>query len=308
MAKFYKEIPKLFQLEKYQGLDKFNACEWFYALSGRQMIFNYIKDPMLIDTIGELSDGERKKVLKQAIEKVLKDPLSLNFDFNYIRKNLQNDESVRVFVFGDDEGSEEFMWVDKYHYPPAKQMKNIDLKYLKAATDLNKHHDDMNVVDSLFNNNGIINQYAEVPIVINPFFSDEIIIDKIRELLIKIRQENNIRYSKVISNKMLKAWARYRILAYMDLWLWSRIFLEQNEKFSFATYHKAIFPDNARNQSTIEKEVKPLTDEIFSYTSSDTFHYEEQEKPKSISIMDHLQIFAAVEKARSESRERSYYK
>ena len=49
MAKFYKEIPKLFQIEKYQGLDKFNACEWFYALSGRQMIFNYIQDPMLID-------------------------------------------------------------------------------------------------------------------------------------------------------------------------------------------------------------------------------------------------------------------
>lgn len=488
MAKFYKEIPKLFQLEKYQDLDKFNACEWFYALSGRQRIYDYIQDPTLIDTVEELSNEDRKKVLMQAIEKVLKNPMSVNFDFDYIRKipqflkiNINNvqvddltlylldddiksvvsdcfnnffdyglgfkfnyffnkkiqliidigvggvniyckeivenfisklkginknffhyldskglniifeefelnefsiflreisgkvsledivfdflkkyddlnyyfeydsrrgvlgigiqgdqlldlcdfkydedvgilkeeignflggldvsietiaahDESVRIFVFGDDEDSEDFMWVDMYRYPPAKLMKNKDLNYFSSAANVGDQN--MSVIDSLFEENGIINKYAEVPLVINPLFPDEFIVDSIKEFLLRIREENNIGYSKIIGEKLLKTWSRYRVLAYMDLWLWSKIFLNENKKFSFSTYHKAIFPDNARNQSTIEKEVKPLTDEIFSNISSEMFHYEEKGKHKSISIMEQLQIFAAIEKAKYKS-------
>lgn len=377
MTIYHQSIPREFDLNKYKGTDGFGAKEWFYALSGRQMIFKYIQIPNLIDSDGYLTEGDQKKVLKTSILKILKDPLSLNFNFDFLQTNspslkiifkqylsdldvlfktqigfekieeslrglfgdsvvftldssIENkkiivnvvnfdlnegsissneqdqlkllerrinerfsefeidleyssgqSELLKIYIFGD-EGKENYDSIKNYKYPPSRFMKihdlldiNEELKYIDQPL---KNSENLNITDLLHDNTGYIHRYTEVPMIVNPFFSEKEILDTIKKQLTNFRKQNKIVPNNILSEKQLKKWSHYRVLAYMDLYLWSLIFLNKGEKFSASVYQTHVHPDTDLNLSTIEKAVRGLADEIFNQNLLETFNYENDYK------------------------------
>lgn len=372
MTIYHQNIPREFNLSKYKGTDAFHAREWFYALSGRQMLFRYIQSPYLIDSDGNLTEEDQQAVLKESILKILKDPLNLNFNFDFLQTNRPSlkiifkqsesdlgnlfntqiccekiEESLRgifedsvaftfesskenkkiivnvvnfdlsegsisanehdrlkrlesqlnekfskfemeleyssaqsellkIYIFGDD-GAENFDSIKNYKYPPSRFIKVCDLLKFNKEFQYIDHSlenlENLNISDLLHDSTGYIHRYAEVPMIVNPYFFDKEILESIKSQLVNFRKQNEIVPANVLSGKQLKKWSNYRVLAYMDLYLWSLIFLNKGGKFSASVYQTHIHPDTDLNLSTIEKAVRGLADEIFKQNLLETFNY-----------------------------------
>lgn len=311
MSKFLKEAPSEFNIFKYNDVDKFTAKDWYYAISGRKMIYLYSKNPELIDTDGFLTVGEQLEVLETAVISVINNPLNLDFDFLYTKK----DGSVlSVYISSPNDNlafNDKYSPVSKLNLKIQKEYSKNDELYGLYDSDSEKYFNDFGDERVVH-----IDQFTEVLTRINPFYSNKLIHKEIDEILKVFRDKHKISESMLIDWYTLQRWASYKLLALMDLYLWGKI-CKHGMEFSFSSYDRLLFQSTKSkinnnylinldkikqydefeySSSTIRKTIYPIMMALFSQHLFDSAWYKNSQFSKmnlsNISFLDQIGYLA----------------
>ena len=232
--------PSWFNIENYSICDSFSRYSWEYSILLRQLLINEIS----------LKDRTKKNGKKQLANQLLINRLIEISSPKILLKAsaMKSEESIPSFL-EKEKSISDLSYCDLLTiYENLQYQENKSLDYMK---DIIKHRDEchemfkeedkklgisdahaswINYFDegfypndwSVFDN---IPQYEEddAHITVNLRNNDEDIINSFKEWLQNTRQKTDIIRSNRISDKELTKLSQFKILAYIDLFLWMKI-------------------------------------------------------------------------------------
>ncbi|MCU4314883.1 hypothetical protein KTH46_07570 [Acinetobacter bereziniae] len=294
------DLPKDFNLDKYNDLDKKSAIFWHHALQKRIILHYYmvyaVEDFSL--SLGfhdrsddsQLTEKEVYNIKKIAILNNLKDPCSNELKFDFKR---ECGKVVEIDIYNDGNLSylKKHLPVSTFTIEKIKFINLITEKYIN-----NKNFEDANgelcIQDFLTNNLKFWLSPTEYPICINPFYPDNVIFDELKIKLDEIRQKIKIDNRKPLERKDLVYWSSYRLLSFFDLKLWE---IFNDYKITRSVMAVTLYPKGQYGEDTIRKSVEPLYDEFLEGDTFDSSGFEQIDSNKRLSISDGLIRLAYAE-------------
>lgn len=284
LIKSTDDLPKIFDINKYNDMDKLSAFEWYFLIQSRYLLHAMLDKPNPFFVGENLIDEEIEEAVQLAIETHLNFPLMLDLSINYTKKN---NETITILISNSSHYS--FM---KKHLPvneldidefqSLQRMIEFSGKALKRSLDDENNQSIMDLLSSRFGHN--VGQ-CDYPITINPYYPDHVIIEEFKKLLIKIRQ--NVGFNeknRSISKKDLLNWASYKLLPYMDLKI---LEIFEGIKITNSVICSILYQKGEYGEDTLRKSVEPIRKKIL-----EQLVFDSADDVQELSILDALSYLA----------------
>lgn len=211
-------LPSYLKLENYDGMDRLSALEWLFQLEARYQLHSSLDG--FIDSSHSLTTEEKKNFLNLIIKDYFNNPFKLDRQYTFFSK--YHNENVDIFIYAEYE----------------KLPKMIVSGAIRPMT-ANDFHQNYELYGGLFHNDrdnepffkkiirydSDFEHIKSVPMYIDLTLSDKTLEEEFKRNLANLRAEvKDIQpLQKNVDNYKLADWASYKLLAYIDLYLWSCI-------------------------------------------------------------------------------------
>lgn len=228
-----------------------------------------------------MTDIEEREAIQLLIQEFFNNPLSLNLLVDFKKHNgdiltiqvsdtenssfMRNNLPVSDFYEGD---------FALFHY--IANQNNIDL--WKCENAYKSHKPILQVIEPLISDDFF---FVDYPITINPSYPDNVIIEELKKMLVKIRDKRGIHdRNRVLSKRDLINWASYKLLPYFDLKL---LEIYKGIKITNSVICSALYPKGEYGEDNLRKSVEPLRQKVLTQISFDGGN-----NIKEVSIFDAL--------------------
>lgn len=211
-------LPSYLKLENYDGMDRLSALGWLFQLEARYQLHSSLDG--FIDSSHSLPIEEKKNFLNLIIKDYFDNPFKLDRQYTFFSK--YHNEHVDIFIYAEYE----------------KLPKMIVSGAIRPMT-ANDFHQNYEIYGGLFQDgrdnepffkkiiryDSDFEHIKSVPIYIDLTLSDKTLEEEFKRNLANLRAEvKDIQpLQKNVDNYKLADWASYKLLAYIDLYLWSCI-------------------------------------------------------------------------------------
>lgn len=272
-------LPRSFKLENYDGMDKLSPLEWLFQLEARYQLHASLNG--FIDCSHRLTNEEKKHFLDLIITDYFKNPFKLDRQYKFFSKN--HDEEVDIFIYAEYEelpqivtsGAIRPMTIKDFHrtYRLYGGLFHNDQNYepfFKEVIKYDSHLDHIRLI----------------PFYVDLSFSDEILEKEFKRNLASLRANfEKIKPTRNLTKYKLANWASYKLLAYIDLYLWSCI---HNLRIKRPTLSRALYQNQSEyGEETLRKSVVPIVNRLF---NPNGIEVEDLEHPTH--LLDELAILA----------------
>ncbi|WP_227499439.1 DUF6387 family protein [Acinetobacter baylyi] len=279
------DLPKVFDINKYNDMDKLSAFEWFFLIQSRFLLHDILENG-LSNWIGtnKLTDTEEQEAMTLIVASHLEKPLSLDL---FVKYKKDNNEIIDLEISSSDHYN--FM----YKHLPVNELyedefESIQLMIKNSGIKLKYTGEDkpfspvMDILKSHFKFH--VKQY-DYPITINPYYPDHVIFGEFKKILAQIREKLGFNEkNKSLSKKDLLNWASYKLLPYMDLKI---LELAENIKITNAIICSVLYKKGEYGEDTLRKSVEPIRRKIL-----DQMVFDGADDVTELSIIDALSYLA----------------
>lgn len=220
MKKSKKKIvlPNYLKLENYNGMDRLSALGWLFQLEARYQLYSSLDG--FIDSSHSLPTEEKKNFLNLIIKDYFDNPFKLDRQYTFFSK--YHNESVDIFIYAEYKKLPKMMVSGAIRPMTANDFhQNYELYGGLFQDDQDNEPFFKKIIryDSDFEN------IKSVPMYIDLTLSDKTLEEEFKRNLAYLRAEvKDIQpLQKNVDNYKLADWASYKLLAYIDLYLWSCI-------------------------------------------------------------------------------------
>lgn len=270
LIKSTDDIPKIFDIDRYVGMDKLSAFDWLFLLLSRWLIQQDILENGLSGGFvirGSLNEIEEQEAIQHIIKQFFENPLSLDLSINYLKQDKHN-------IFIQISNTKNYSFVNN-NLPVSELYENqFDMigRLIKDSGEklrvLGSNKPFRPVADIV--NAGMDFDYflTDYPITINPFYPDNIIIDELKKVLINIRNKIGFdKKNKPILQRDLINWASYKLLPYFDLKL---LEVYEGIKISNSVICSILYPKGEYGEDNLRKSVEPIRQKILNQIGFDS--------------------------------------
>lgn len=248
-------LPHSFKLENYDGMDKLSPLGWLFQLEARYQLHASLNS--FIDCSHQLTNEEKNHFLDLIITDYFKNPFKLNRQYKFFSNN--RDEEIDIFIYAEYEefpqivtsGAIRPMTIKDFHttyqmYGDIFHNQQNNEPFFKEATKCRSHLDHTKLI----------------PFYVDLSFSDEILEKEFKRNLANLRDNfEEIKTTKDLTKYKLAKWASYKLLAYIDLYLWSYI---HNTTIRRPALSKALYQNQPEyGEDTLRKSVIPIMERLF---------------------------------------------
>lgn len=262
------DVPTIFDINRYLGMDKLSAFEWFYLLETRFLIQNEMFERGLSFWVGEgkLSDIEDEEATELLIENFFHNPLSLDLSIDFKRSNGQilpieiSSPDNHLFMRNNLPVSEFY----EDNFSLLQSVLNQNSEKLRSIGEDKQLRPILDVVEPLFSSGFYFTDY---PITINPYYPDNIIIDELKKMLVMIRSKRGFNgNNKALSQRDLLNWASYKLLPYFDLKL---LEVYESIKITNSVICSILYPKGEYGEDNLRKSVEPIRQKVLTQIGFD---------------------------------------
>ncbi|MFW2563864.1 DUF6387 family protein [Acinetobacter baumannii] len=295
------DLPKEFNLEKYNDLDKQSAVFWHHALQKRIVLYYHMIFELETFSSGlgfgrdsidksSLTEKEINEIRKLLILDNFKDPHSTEVRFDFKR---ECGKMVEIDIYSNENVSylRNHLPVSDFTVKEFKLINHVIEKYINEQN-YEEAEPDQCIHDFLTRHLKFWLSPTEYPICINPFYPDNVIFDELKIKLDEIRQKIKIDNRRPVERKDLIYWASYGLLPFFDLKLWE---IYNNCKITRSVMAVTLYPKGQYGEYTIRKSVEPLYLEFIEGDTFDSAGFEKIDNNKRLSITDSLIRLAYAE-------------
>ncbi len=246
-------LPSYLKLENYDGMDRLSALGWLFQLEARYQLYSSLND--FIDSSHSLTTEEKKNFLNLIIKDYFDNPFKLDRQYTFFSK--YHNEYVDIFIYAEYE----------------KLPKMIVSGAIRPMT-ANDFHQNYELYGGLFQDgrdnepffkkiiryDSDFNHIKSVPMYIDLTLSDKTLEEEFKRNLAYLRAEvKEVQpLQKNVDNQKLATWAAYKLLAYIDLHIWSCI----NDVCLKSTVKSRALQLNYSDSSVL-KSIDPILDRLF---------------------------------------------
>lgn len=264
------EIPTIFDIERYVGMDKLSAYDWLYLLLSRWLIQQEILENGLIGGFilqGSLNEIEEQEAIQQIFKQFFENPLCLDLSINFVKHNKQN-----LFIKIVNSKNQNFLRnnlpVSEFYENQFEMMSRLIQERGEILRTLGSNKPFRPVADIINSSLDFDFFMTGYPITINPFYPDNIIFDELKKILTNIRDKNGFdKKYKPITQRDLINWASYKLLPYFDLKL---LELYEGIKISNSVICSILYPKGEYGEDNLRKSVEPIRQKILNQIGFDS--------------------------------------
>jgi hypothetical protein len=280
MTKKMTAIPLSFEIKKYAGMDRLSALDWLFQLESRYQLYAAIESfEIFTDSCMAISEDEKLNFLNRIVDDYFNEPFKIDRIYNFFSKKLN--ESVVITIYEEYEQLPSTITDSNVKIMTTKDFYS-NYKFYGHLYDL---EDDF-FIRKIIKYEESLESIKKTPILIDLTQPNEVLIDEFKKTLDILRGcIKKVKPVKRLENYKLKKWATYQLLAYIDLYLWSRINTRTLKRpvLSRALYQYQTYC----GEDTLRKNVEPIVDRLF---NSHGIHDDNLKYPTQ--IFDELQALA----------------
>lgn len=273
-------FPRNFKIENYDGMDKLTPLEWFFQLEARHQLHACLD--YFIDCSHHLINEEKNHFLDLIINDYFKNPFKLDRQYKFFSKNHNEDIEICIYSEYDE-------LPDIVSSGAVRPMRTQDFNRTNRLYGHLFHNNKNNepFFHEVLNHYSLKDSVELIPIYIDLSFSDEILEKEFKRNLANLRASfKEIKPTKKkLTKYTLANWASYKLLAYIDLYLWSCI---HNTTIKRPALSKVLYQNQSDyGEDTLRKSVLPIMNRLFIPNGSEV---EDLESPTH--LLDELAILA----------------
>lgn len=245
-------LPSSFKLENYNGMDRLSALGWLFQLEARYQLYSSIDG--FIDSSHTLTIEEKKNFLNLIIKDYLNDPFKL--DRNYTFFSNYHNENVDIFIYSEYEKLPKMIVSGAIRPMTAN---DFHLNYELYGVLFHNDRDNEPFFKKIIRYDSDFNNIKSIPMYVDLSLSDETLENEFKRNLAYLRAEiKEVLPVKNLDNHKLADWASYKLLAYIDLYLWSCINDFCLKKPMLIRILQLNYSD-----STLRKTIDPIVNRLF---------------------------------------------
>lgn len=272
-------LPHSFKLENYEGMDRLSPLEWLFQLEARYQLHASLES--FIDCSHRLTNEEKKKFLDLIITDYFKNPFKLDRQYKFFSQN--HEENVEIFIYAEYEKLPQIV--------TSGAIRPMTIKDFHRANQLygELFHNDRNAepfFKEVIKQHSSIDSLKLIPFYMDLSFSDEVLEKEFKRNLASLRANfKDIEPTKNLTKYKLAYWASYKLLAYIDLYLWSCI---HDISIKRPVLSKALYQNQSEyGEDTLRKSVLPIMNRLF---TPNGIELDDLENPTH--LLDELAILA----------------
>ena len=211
-------LPGYLKLENYDGMDRLSALEWLFQLEARYQLYSSLDG--FIDSSHSLPAEEKKNFLNLIIKDYFDNPFKLDRQYTFFSK--YHNEYVDIFIYAEYEKLPKMIVSGAIRPMTANDFyQNYELYGGLFQDD----RDNEPFFKKIIRYDSDFEHIKSVPMYIDLTLSDKTLEEEFKRNLANLRAEvKDIQpLQKNVDKYKLADWASYKLLAYIDLYLWSCI-------------------------------------------------------------------------------------
>ncbi|PJI36514.1 DUF6387 family protein [Acinetobacter pseudolwoffii] len=275
-SKTTNALPRSFKLENYDGMDRLSPLEWLFQLEARYQLHSSLND--FIDCSHRLTDEEKKHCLDLIITDYFKNPFKLDRQYKFFSQN--HGEDIEIFIYAKYEKLPQIVTSGIIRPMTIKDFHRTNRLYGELF------HNEKNVepfYKEVIKQHSSIDHLKLIPFYLDLSFSDEVLEKEFKRNLASLRANfKDVEPTKKLAKYKLANWASYKLLAYIDLYLWSCI---NDVCLKNTTLSKAL--QFEYSEDTLRKSVLPIMNRLF---TPNGIELDDLENPTH--LLDELAILA----------------
>lgn len=245
-------LPSSFKLENYNGMDRLSALGWLFQLEARYQLYSSIDG--FIDSSHTLTIEDKKNFLNLIIKDYFNDPFKLDRNYTFFSSN--HNENVDIFIYSEYEELPKMIVSGAIRPMTAN---DFHLNYELYGVLFHNDRDDEPFFKKIIRYDSDFNNIKSIPMYVDLSLSDETLENEFKRNLAYLRAEiKEVLPVKNLANHKLADWASYKLLAYIDLYLWSCINDFCLKKPMLIRTLQLNYSD-----STLRKTIDPIVNRLF---------------------------------------------
>lgn len=249
-------LPRSFKLENYEGMDRLSPLGWLFQLEARYQLHASLES--FIDCSHRLTNEEKKKFLDLIITDYFKNPFKLDRQYKFFSQN--HEENVEIFIYAEYEKLPQIVTSGAIRPMTIKDFNRTNRLYggLFQSSENNEPF-----YKEVIRHKSLEDHLKLIPFYIDLSFSDDILEKEFKRNLANLRAGfKEIKPTeKKLAKYTLAKWASYKLLAYIDLYLWSCI---HNITIKRPVLSRALYQNQSEyGEETLRKSVLPIMDRLF---------------------------------------------
>ena len=211
-------LPGYLKLENYNGMDRLSALGWLFQLEARYQLYSSLDG--FIDSSHSLPTEEKKNFLNLIIKDYFDNPFKLDRQYTFFSK--YHNEYVDIFIYAEYEKLPKMIVSGAIRPMTANDFyQNYELYGGLFQDD----RDNEPFFKKIIRYDSDFEHIKSVPMYIDLTLSDKTLEEEFKRNLANLRAEvKDIQpLQKNVDKYKLADWASYKLLAYIDLYLWSCI-------------------------------------------------------------------------------------
>lgn len=254
-------IPSYFNIKKYDEMLRLTPLGWSFQFESRYMLYSAITDGCF-DCKHILNDREWTNFYNSIIKDYFIDPFKLNRNYEFFSK--EHNEKVKIPIYS--EYSELPSSIKSGGVVSAMTPYDFYLNHQIYGHFYSDSDNEAFFIQKMFEFHEVLGVYREVPLKIDLTHTDDTLIKEFKRLVLDLRRQfndnsaNKINPKKIVSFDKLETWASYRLLAYMDLKLYSLINKIELKRPEIC---KALYQFGEYGEDTLRKTIEPIVNRSF---------------------------------------------
>lgn len=249
-------FPRFFKLENYDGMDRLSPLEWLFQLEARYQLHASLKG--FIDCSHRLTNEEKNKFLDLIITDYFNTPFKLDRQYKFFSQN--HEQNVEIFIYGEYEKLPQLVTSGAIRPMTIKDFHRTNRLY-GGLFQSSKNNEPF--YKEVIRDKSLEDHLKLIPFYIDLSFSDDILEKEFKRNLTNLRAGfKEIKPTeKKLAKYTLAKWASYKLLAYIDLYLWSCI---HNITIKRPVLSRALYQNQSEyGEETLRKSVLPIMDRLF---------------------------------------------
>lgn len=275
-----KIFPRNFKIENYEGMDKLTALEWLFQLEARYQLHACLDD--FIDSSHHLTSKEKNYFLNLIVNDYFKNPFKLDRQYQFFSKN--HNEDIEICIYTEYEELPHLVTSGAIRPMTIQDFKKINRLYGGL---FHSYPNNEPFFKEVIKNDFFEDHLKSIPFYIDLSFSDDILEKEFKRNLANLRTEfKKIKPTKKkLTKYTLAKWASYKLLAFIDLYLWSRI---NNITIKRPVLSRMLYQYQSEyGEDTLRKSLDPIINRLF---QPNGVELEDLENPTH--LLDELAILA----------------
>lgn len=247
-----QQLPIWFNIKNYEGTEEFGLQEWSSALTKRIEFLRYISFLLAYKNVDFWNDSDSAPELLHELEQMRVNPLDLpekrqnQPKFTYDSQQMR---TVREMTFSDLYYA--ILWANKSNQKNTSAILKLfdqekrSASQLKSTQLLNFDWSDWSGKPILENQN----TPEFTPLVVDLSLPKTTLLEAFERWLDSTVSEKNIEQAKRFAESDFKKWHEYRVLPYLDLYIWEK---QTRNKIPLRVYANAFYPDGSRGEANLK--------------------------------------------------------